>query len=39
VSAGARRRTKAQLYNEARQKNIKGRSTMSKAELERALSR
>jgi len=30
-------RTKAQLYNEARSRNIKGRSTMTKAELERAL--
>src|SRR3954451_21297284 len=36
---GSGGRTKAQLYNEARQKNIEGRSTMSKAELERALSR
>jgi hypothetical protein len=32
-------RTRDQLYNEARQKNIKGRSKMNKAELERALSR
>ncbi|MDX6202831.1 MAG: hypothetical protein QOF82_2752 [Frankiales bacterium] len=32
-------RTKAQLYNEAKSKNIKGRSTMSKAELERAVGR
>ena len=32
-------RTKDQLYNEARQKGIRGRSKMSKAELERALSR
>ena len=32
-------RTKAQLYNEARRKNIKGRSTMTKAELERAVGR
>lgn len=31
-------RTKAQLYNEAKHKNIKGRSTMTKAQLERALS-
>jgi hypothetical protein len=31
--------TKAQLYNQARQRGIKGRSSMSKAELERALSR
>lgn len=30
-------RTYAQLYNEAREHGIKGRSTMSKAELERAL--
>ena len=32
-------RTKAQLYNEARRKNVRGRSTMSKAELERAVGR
>ena len=31
--------TKAQLYNQARQRGIKGRSSMSKAQLERALSR
>jgi hypothetical protein len=31
-------RTKAQLYNEARHKGIKGRSSMTKAELERAVS-
>ena len=31
--------TKDQLYNEARQRNIKGRSTMTKRELERALGR
>jgi len=30
-------RTKAQLYNEARARNVKGRSTMTKAQLERAL--
>ena len=30
-------RTRDQLYNEARQKNIPGRSKLSKAELERAL--
>jgi hypothetical protein len=30
-------RTKAQLYNEARRKNVRGRSTMSKAQLERAV--
>jgi plasmid stabilization system protein ParE len=32
-------RTKAQLYNEAREKNIEGRSKMTKAELERAVGR
>src|SRR5512139_1174318 len=32
-------RTRDQLYNEARQKGIKGRSKMTKAELERALAR
>jgi hypothetical protein len=32
-------RTKAQLYAEARRRNIKGRSSMSKAELERAVGR
>ena len=32
-------RTKAQLYAEARKRNIKGRSSMSKAELEKALGR
>jgi len=32
-------RTKAQLYQEARDKNIHGRSKMSKAELERAVGR
>jgi len=37
--AGAQGRTKEQLYNEAKQRNIKGRSSMSKAELERALAR
>jgi hypothetical protein len=31
--------TKEQLYNEARQRNIKGRSSMSKNELSRALGR
>ena len=30
-------RTKDQLYNEARQKGIEGRSKMNKAELERAV--
>jgi len=32
-------RTKAQLYEEARDRNIKGRSSMNKAELERAVGR
>jgi hypothetical protein len=32
-------RTRDQLYNEARQKNIKGRSKMTKAELARAVGR
>lgn len=32
-------RTKEQLYDEAKNKNIKGRSTMNKAELERAVGR
>jgi hypothetical protein len=32
-------RTKVQLYNEARRRGIKGRSKMSKAELERAVDR
>jgi plasmid stabilization system protein ParE len=32
-------RTYDQLYNEARRKNLKGRSKMNKAQLERALSR
>ena len=32
-------RTKAQLYNEAKKKNIHGRSKMTKAELERAVGR
>ena len=32
-------RTKAQLYEEAKDKNVKGRSKMSKAELEKAVGR
>ncbi|HEY7106006.1 MAG TPA: plasmid stabilization protein [Acidimicrobiia bacterium] len=32
-------RTKAQLYNEAKTKNVRGRSRMTKAELERAVGR
>ncbi|MCB5164254.1 plasmid stabilization protein [Streptomyces bambusae] len=35
--SGARGPTKEQLYNEAKQRNIKGRSQMDKAELKRAL--
>jgi hypothetical protein len=31
-------RTKAQLYQEAKRKNVKGRSKMTKAQLERAVS-
>jgi hypothetical protein len=34
---GAAGRTKAQLYNEAKRKNVRGRSKMTKRELERAL--
>ena len=34
---GAGGRTRDQLYNEARQKGIEGRSKMTKAELERAV--
>jgi hypothetical protein len=36
---GAGGRTKAQLYEEAKRKNVRGRSSMSKAELERAVAR
>ena len=35
--SGAAGRTVAQLYNEARQRGIKGRSTMNKAQLLKAL--
>jgi hypothetical protein len=35
--SGAQGRTKEQLYNEAKKRDIKGRSRMTKAELERAL--
>jgi hypothetical protein len=37
--SGSGGRTKAQLYAEARDKNIQGRSSMTKAELERAVGR
>ncbi|MCW2793107.1 MAG: plasmid stabilization protein [Nocardioides sp.] len=37
--SGAGGRTRDQLYAEARKRNIRGRSTMTKAQLERALSR
>jgi hypothetical protein len=36
---GPRGRTKAQLYAEARRRNIKGRSQMTKKQLESALAR
>jgi hypothetical protein len=36
---GSGGRTRDQLYQEARRRNIKGRSTMSKAQLERAVNR
>jgi hypothetical protein len=36
---GAQGRTKQQLYAEAQRRNIKGRSRMSKAELEKAVGR
>jgi hypothetical protein len=37
--SGSVGRTKAQLYEEAKRKNIEGRSTMNKAELENAVGR
>jgi len=37
--SGSGGRTKAQLYEEAKKKNIDGRSSMSKAELEKAVGR
>ncbi|HZZ98075.1 MAG TPA: plasmid stabilization protein [Jatrophihabitantaceae bacterium] len=37
--SGSGGRTKAQLYEEAKRKNIEGRSSMSKAELEKAVGR
>lgn len=36
---GPRGQTKAQLYQEARRRNIRGRSKMTKAQLQRALRR
>jgi hypothetical protein len=36
---GAGGRTRDQLYNEAREKGVEGRSKMNKAELERAVGR
>jgi hypothetical protein len=36
---GSGGRTKAQLYEEAKKKNISGRSTMTKSELEKAVGR
>ena len=37
--SGAGGRTRDQLYEEAKRKNIKGRSSMTKAELEKAVGR
>ncbi len=37
--SGSGGRTKAQLYEEAKRKNVPGRSAMSKAELEQAVGR
>lgn len=37
--SGPKGPTRDQLYNEARQRNIKGRSKMNKGQLERALGR
>ena len=37
--SGAQGRTRDQLYEEAKRKNIKGRSSMTKAQLERAVGR
>ena len=36
---GSGGRTRAQLYEDAKRKNVKGRSSMTKAELERAVGR
>ena len=37
--SGAGGRTKAQLYEEAKRKNVKGRSSMTKEQLEKAVGR
>jgi hypothetical protein len=37
--SGAQGRTRDQLYEEAKRRNIKGRSAMTKAQLERAVGR
>jgi hypothetical protein len=37
--SGSKGRTKEQLYNEAKDKNVKGRSKMTKAQLEKAVGR
>jgi hypothetical protein len=37
--SGSNGRTKAQLYDEARRKGVKGRSRMTKAQLEKAVGR
>jgi hypothetical protein len=37
--SGSKGRTKEQLYNEAKEKNIKGRSKMSKSQLAKAVGR
>jgi len=37
--SGPRGRTREQLYNEARQKGIRGRSSMNKQQLQRAVDR
>ena len=37
--SGPKGRTKAQLYNEAKKKNVPGRSKMTKAQLARAVGR
>jgi hypothetical protein len=37
--SGSKGRTKEQLYNEAKQQNVKGRSKMNKAQLAKAVGR